>query len=139
MELITTYQAHDGAVFQTMEECLAHEALLGAHEDALEAFLQCRDLSGQERELVRRAILDWEVHKRMRNQAPAPTDNGSSNLDVLELTVRTSYCLREASIRTLEALTGCTDGQLMRVSGLGRKTVNDIKAKLAAQGLRLKD
>lgn len=59
------------------------------------------------------------------------------SIEELELSVRSSNCLRRASIDTVEKLTQKTEEDMMKVRNLGRKSLNEIKHKLAEMGLSL--
>ena len=131
MEVVTSYKAADGKTFESAEECLAHEARVTALQAGLEDFLKSRNLSEDEMSQAHILILDWEVHKHTR----ASTE---SSLQALDLTVRSMYILRENNIRSLDSLTQLTETALMRLSGIGRKSLNDIKGSLAQRGLSLR-
>ncbi|MGI6556031.1 MAG: DNA-directed RNA polymerase subunit alpha [Pseudoramibacter sp.] len=59
------------------------------------------------------------------------------SIEELELSVRSSNCLRRANIDTVEKLTQKTEEDMMKVRNLGRKSLNEIKRKLAEMGLSL--
>lgn len=59
------------------------------------------------------------------------------SIEELELSVRSSNCLRRANIDTVEKLTQKTEEDMMKVRNLGRKSLNEIKHKLAEMGLSL--
>jgi DNA-directed RNA polymerase alpha subunit len=131
MEVITTYKAVDGKTFETEQECRVHEAAIFAMENGLDKFLGSRNLSDPEQTLVRSAIIDWEARKR----SPA---SSKSSLDVLELSTRTLTCLREGRIETIEDLVNSTENALMRIPGMGRRSINEIKEILEMRGLALR-
>jgi len=58
--------------------------------------------------------------------------------DVLNLTVRTSNCLRAEDIFTIEELCNKTEIDLLKVPNLGRGSLNEIKEALAKRSLTLK-
>ncbi|WP_296955824.1 DNA-directed RNA polymerase subunit alpha [uncultured Dialister sp.] len=63
-------------------------------------------------------------------------------IDDLELSVRAFNCLKRAEINTIGELTDKTEDELTRVRNLGKKSVDEIKEKLANfrdYGLHLKD
>lgn len=63
-------------------------------------------------------------------------------IDELELSVRAFNCLKRAEINTIGELTDKTEDELTRVRNLGKKSVDEIKEKLAnfrSLGLHLKD
>ena len=56
------------------------------------------------------------------------------SIEELELSVRSSNCLRRANIDTVEKLTQKTEEDMIKVRNLGRKSLNEIKHKLAEIG-----
>jgi len=59
------------------------------------------------------------------------------SIEELELSVRSSNCLRRANIDTVEKLTQKTEEDMIKVRNLGRKSLNEIKHKLSEMGLSL--
>ena len=59
------------------------------------------------------------------------------NIDELELSVRSYNCLKRAGINTVEELTNRTPEDMMKVRNLGRKSLEDVLAKLKELGLQL--
>ena len=59
------------------------------------------------------------------------------NIDELELSVRSYNCLKRASINTVEELTNRTPEDMMKVRNLGRKSLEEVLAKLEELGLSL--
>ncbi len=60
------------------------------------------------------------------------------NIDELELSVRSYNCLKRAGINTVEELTNRTSDDMMKVRNLGRKSLEEVLAKLKELGLQLK-
>ena len=60
------------------------------------------------------------------------------NIDELELSVRSYNCLKRAGINTVEELTNKTSEDMMKVRNLGRKSLEEVLAKLKELGLQLK-
>ena len=60
------------------------------------------------------------------------------NIDELELSVRSYNCLKRAGINTLQDLTNKTSEDMMKVRNLGRKSLEEVLAKLKEYGLELK-
>jgi DNA-directed RNA polymerase subunit alpha len=58
-------------------------------------------------------------------------------VDQLELSVRSSNCLKNASIRTLSDLTKRTEDDLAKTRNFGKKSLQEIKEKLKDWGLSL--
>ena len=59
-------------------------------------------------------------------------------IDELELSVRSYNCLKRASINTVEELTEKTEEDMMKVRNLGKKSLDEVKKKLAELGLSLR-
>ena len=61
------------------------------------------------------------------------------NIDELELSVRSYNCLKRAGINTVEELINRTPDDMMKVRNLGRKSLEEVLAKLKELGLQLND
>ena len=61
------------------------------------------------------------------------------NIDELELSVRSYNCLKRAGINTVEELINKTPEDMMKVRNLGRKSLDEVLAKLKELGLSLND
>ena len=59
-------------------------------------------------------------------------------IEELELSVRSFNCLKRAAINTVEELTQKTEDDMMKVRNLGKKSLDEVKAKLEELGLGLK-
>ncbi len=60
------------------------------------------------------------------------------NIDELELSVRSYNCLKRAGINTVEELCNKTPEDMMKVRNLGRKSLEEVLAKLKELGLQLR-
>ena len=60
------------------------------------------------------------------------------SIDELELSVRSYNCLKRANINTVEELINKTPDEMMKVRNLGRKSLDEVLAKLSELGLSLK-
>ena len=60
------------------------------------------------------------------------------NIDELELSVRSYNCLKRAGINTVEELCNKTADDMMKVSNLGRKSLEEVLGKLSELGLQLR-
>ena len=60
------------------------------------------------------------------------------NIDERELSVRSYNCLKRAGINTVEELCNKTSEDMMKVRNLGRKSLEEVLAKLKELGLSLK-
>jgi DNA-directed RNA polymerase subunit alpha len=59
-------------------------------------------------------------------------------IEELELSVRSFNCLKRAGINTVGELTEKTDEEMIKVRNLGKKSLEEVKIKLANLGLGLK-
>jgi len=59
------------------------------------------------------------------------------NVDDLELSVRSSNCLKNANIRTVAELVQKTEAELLKTRNFGKKSLNEIKTILADMNLSL--
>lgn len=60
-------------------------------------------------------------------------------IEELDLSVRSFNCLKRAGINTVEDLINKTEDDMMKVRNLGRKSLDEVVAKLASLDLRLRD
>lgn len=60
-------------------------------------------------------------------------------IEELDLSVRSYNCLKRAGINTVQDLTDKTEPEMMKVRNLGRKSLEEVKIKLADLGLGLKN
>ena len=59
------------------------------------------------------------------------------NIDELELSVRSYNCLKRAGINTVEDLINKSEDEMMKVRNLGRKSLEEVVAKLDSLGFKL--
>ena len=79
-----------------------------------------------------------KVAEVMVETAQDPVDKVlEMNIDELELSVRSYNCLKRAGINTVEELTNKTPEDMMKVRNLGRKSLEEVLAKLKELGLSL--
>lgn len=64
-------------------------------------------------------------------------DNIYRSVDELELSVRSSNCLKNARIHTIYQLVQKTDGEMLKTKNFGRKSLNEIKEVLHTMELSL--
>ncbi|CAM2803086.1 DNA-directed RNA polymerase subunit alpha [Fructilactobacillus fructivorans] len=60
------------------------------------------------------------------------------SIEELDLSVRSYNCLKRAGINTVQELTDKSEADMMKVRNLGRKSLDEVKEKLAALGLSLR-
>lgn len=58
-------------------------------------------------------------------------------IEELDLSVRSFNCLKRANINTVQDLVETTQGEMMKVRNLGRKSLEEVERKLAMMGLSL--
>jgi len=61
----------------------------------------------------------------------------NSSVEELELTVRSSNCLKNANIRTIRDLTKMTEEEIAKTRNFGKKSLSEIKDKLKEWNLGL--
>lgn len=72
-----------------------------------------------------------------RNQEPEIDPVLLSPVDELELTVRSANCLKAENVYYVGDLVQRTEVELLKTPNLGKKSLNEIKEKLASRGLTL--
>lgn len=88
------------------------------------------------------AFIDLSEHAKTAEIMVEKEDNEKEkvlemNIDELELSVRSYNCLKRAGINTVEELTNKTAEDMMKVRNLGRKSLEEVLAKLKELGLSL--
>ena len=68
---------------------------------------------------------------------PEFNENLLRSVDELELSVRSSNCLKNADIRYIGELVQRTEGEMLKTKNFGRKSLNEIKEILVEMGLSL--
>lgn len=58
-------------------------------------------------------------------------------IEDMDLSVRSYNCLKRANIHTVEDLTKKTEDDMLKVRNLGRKSLDEVIAKLESYGLSL--
>ncbi|HKI59084.1 MAG TPA: DNA-directed RNA polymerase subunit alpha [Trueperaceae bacterium] len=76
--------------------------------------------------------------KPMEEVASAP-DQVVMSLESLELSSRVLHSLQEEGIDSVNALLALSERDLKKVGGVGEKSLEEIKERLAARGLKLKE
>lgn len=74
---------------------------------------------------------------------PRESDNHKKvlemNIDDMDLSVRSYNCLKRAGIQTVEDLTKKSEDDMLKVRNLGRKSLDEVIAKLESYGLSLRN
>ena len=61
------------------------------------------------------------------------------SIEELDFSVRSSNCLKRAGISTVGELIEKSEGEMMKVRNLGKKSLKEVKDKLTSMGLHFKD
>ena len=61
------------------------------------------------------------------------------SIEELDLSVRSNNCLKRAGIHTVEDLTEKSEDDMLKFRNLGKKSLDEVIAKLASLGLKLKE
>lgn len=68
-----------------------------------------------------------------------PGNAPDARIEELDFSVRTYNCLKKANILTIGELTQISEADLMNIRNFGKKSLTEVKEKLAQLGLALKD
>jgi DNA-directed RNA polymerase subunit alpha len=115
MEIFT-----DGSLTPEDALCFASKIL----KDHLQLFIKL----DKEMEMAEEEVVDEET-LRIRNLL-------KMRVEELELSVRSSNCLRAANIQTLEALVQKTESEMLKYRNFGRKSLTELQNILAELGLQ---
>jgi DNA-directed RNA polymerase alpha subunit len=95
-----------------------------------------RTVQNLERALQRISMLDPKG--QTANYDFMPEVKVKNSIDKLEFTVRTGNCLTAGGIKSIENLCNTTALELSKLPNLGRKSLKEIREKLAEHHLKLK-
>ena len=95
---------------------------------SLHSFVRAYDLAGEMMERRLHVIEQWTLRDA----------NADGYISDLGLSARSGSCLEAESIRTISQLLRCTENELLKTPNLGRRSLNEIKEKLAERGLKLR-
>ena len=109
----------DGSLTPEDALCYASKTL----KDHLQLFIKLEE----ELEMAEEVVVDEETLK-IRNLL-------NTKVDELELSVRSSNCLRAANIQTLEDLVQKTESEMLKYRNFGRKSLTELNTVLAELGL----
>lgn len=80
-----------------------------------------------------------DMENVLREGSTEQTTHGQQMMiEDLDLSVRSYNCLKRAGIQTVDELTQKTEDEMMRVRNLGKKSLKEVKDKLAKLGLSFK-
>jgi DNA-directed RNA polymerase subunit alpha len=109
----------DGSLTPEDALCFSSKIL----KDHLQLFIKLEE----ELEMAEEEVVDQEI-LRIRNLL-------KTKVDELELSVRSSNCLRAANIQTLEDLVQKTEAEMLKYRNFGRKSLTELNTILSELGL----
>ena len=83
-----------------------------------------------------KAMVDRRQH--ILDQWTLRDANSGGAIESLGLSVRSGKCLEAEEIYTIDQLIYYTENELLKTPNLGRRSLNEIKEKLAERGLKLR-
>ncbi len=98
-------------------------------KNSLLPFLSAKDKSGETSKA--------EVSEKETQKTGGDSDMSEQGVEMIELSSRASNCLKVAGIRTIGELIHRTDEDLLAVKNFGKKSLDEIKEKIAEMGLSL--
>ena len=78
------------------------------------------------------------LEQEQEEEAAAPAESTEVNLESLELSSRVLHSLQEEGIDSIDALLALSEKDLKKVGGVGEKSLEEIKSRLAKYNLVLK-
>ena len=63
---------------------------------------------------------------------------GDASIDILELSARAEHCLQRAGVTTIGELCAMSEEELSKLRNMGKKTVEEVKAKISKLGYELR-
>jgi len=114
---------------ETKQSLLPRDAMASAGKTLVELFGLARELN---------------VDAEGIEVGPSPQEqqdiaNFSMPIEEMELTVRSYNCLKREGIHTVGELVSRSEADLLDIRNFGAKSIDEVKMKLAAMGLALKD
>ena len=114
---------------ETKNSMLPRDAMASAGKTLVELFGLVRELN---------------VEAEGIDMGPSPTDAALAAdlalpIEDLDLTVRSYNCLKREGIHTVGELVSRSEADLLDIRNFGAKSIDEVKAKLVAMGLGLKD
>jgi DNA-directed RNA polymerase alpha subunit len=104
-----------------------------AYRMAGDAYFIAERMLEQREKILSQWVLDKEVVRKTNEEIER------DSIDNLCLTIRAQNCLRAEGIITITQLQKCTEGRLMKIKNLGRKSLSEIIEQMASLGYRLRD
>lgn len=113
----------DGRV--TPKEALSYAVQIAMHHLKVFETLQYQELTFDEED------------KESDSDKGAIMEKLSQKINEIELSVRSTNCLQQANIETIAQLVIMPEGEMLKFRNFGKKSLNEIKAKLEEMGLHL--
>lgn len=82
---------------------------------------------------------EFEVQPEAEEEDPEQNRLAEMMIEELDLSVRSYNCLKRAGINTVAELCAKTDAEMIKVRNLGKKSLEEVKQKLDALGLSLRE
>ena len=95
--------------------------------------------SGEATEEFEEKLPVMTIPTRAQEELPETHDRVQMSLESLELSSRVLHSLQEEGIDSVNALLALSERDLKKVGGVGEKSLEEIKERLAARGLKLKE
>ena len=119
------------------------------HLQALKALLNENEHLRARNQLLEKSMEDLFVHAqamlhiynifKKTGRPPELPDIFQQTIDnSFELSVRTSTCFKHANIRTIAELVTKTDGEILSIKNLGRRSYEEIRGILVSYGLKFR-
>jgi DNA-directed RNA polymerase alpha subunit len=112
----------DQLAMEAMSAAIVNNGIRNAYTLALDSYILAAEMLKR-----RQVILEARV-----------IGKSSQFIEELELTMRTSNCLKEAKIHTVGQLEQWTRDELLRLPNLGRKSLKEVEEQLEKMGLKLR-
>jgi len=92
--------------------------------------------------LVNEAQIALNNFKRMAEEREKHEESmkalSGAGIEALDLTVRAENCLKSENIYTVDQLCQYSERNLLKINGMGRKALNEVKEALAKMGRTLR-
>tara|TARA_R110000822_G_scaffold67654_1_gene164605 strand:+ start:1280 stop:1666 length:387 start_codon:yes stop_codon:yes gene_type:complete len=121
---MTNEERLDMFAMEAMKAAIVNGGIVNTYALALESYILAQ-------EMLKRRQLVLEIKYI--------GDKSSQFVDELELTVRTSNCLKVAEIHTIGQLQQWTKNELLKLPNLGLKSLKEIVDQLGAIDLKLRE
>ncbi len=100
---------------------------------------QLNVFSGESAEGSEEKVPVMTIPTKPVEEVAAPPEQVVMSLESLELSSRVLHSLQEEGIDSVNALLALSERDLKKVGGVGEKSLEEIKERLAARGLKLKE